>query len=314
MNRALTRCAAALALAAALAAGCASPARKATTSDAELARLSSAARKAFDAGAPDKAVPLFTQALDRARALDDAAALASVAYNLAACRLETADLDGADRAAAEAEDSAVRAGIPADAIILLRGRIALARGDAKAAGELARRIPAGKAKPDKAMRAAAGLLRADAELALKDLPGTRLAVSEVRKLLTPSSAPALRAATDEAEARLLLAEDQPSAAADLFERAAAGRSEANQSAHVPLLLGRAAEAREAAGDKAAAADCAYRAGRACAGLGRSDEALNWLQTARRLNQGQTDGATLDALVNALERELAARKDAAVAPR
>lgn len=314
MNRALTRCAAALAFAAVFAAGCASPAPKATTSDAELARLSSAARKAFDAGAPDKAVPLFAQALDRARALDDAAALASVAYNLAACRMETGDLDGAARAASEAEDSAVRAGSPTDAVVLLRGRIALARGDAKTAGDLARRIPAGNTKPDRAILASAGLLRADAALAQKDLPGARLAVSEVRKLLAPSAAPALRAAADEADAHILLAEDQPSSAAAFFELASTGRSESNQAIHVPRLLGHAAAAREAAGDKAAAADCAYRAGRACAGLGRYDEALNWLQTARRLNQGLTDGATLDDLVNALEREIAARRDSAAAPR
>ena len=52
--------------------------------DADLGRLASAARKVFDMGEPARAVPLYRDALARARALDDAAAIGAVGANLAA--------------------------------------------------------------------------------------------------------------------------------------------------------------------------------------------------------------------------------------
>lgn len=313
MNRAapFVACSAA-AILALLAAGCGTPPPAASTSDAELARLAGAARKVFDAGSAEKAIPLYVQALDRARALDDARAIAPVAASLAACRLETGDLDGAARAADEAAAAALRAGSPSGGITILRGMIALARGDAKGATARAQEVRLAKGLTA-SLAVSAGLLQADAALASNDPLGARLTISEVRKLLAPSSSAALRAQADETEARILLAESRPIEAAEAFERAAAGRTEAGQSARVPALLGQASATYGVEGVWRAAADCAYRAGRAYAGDGRFLQARNWLQTARRLLRDRAEGADLLAAVVSLEQELAAREAAAARP-
>ena len=319
MNAALPRmrptsaaAAAALILAASgllLAAGCRS-ASVIRATDMELGRLAGTARKVFDMGDAARAAPLYRAALDRARALDDPAAVAATAGNLAACLLDAGDPDGARRAIREARDSLHRTGgSEADALIL-ESRIALAQGRPDEAGALAASL-ADLPAPPRTSRAAAALLAADIALRRNDPREARAALGAAARTVTPGDDPALQAWYAEAAARLRLAEDDPAGAADAFENAARLRGQASQPPRVIDNLRAAANARANAHDPAGEADCRYRAARALVGIGRTEDARALLDRAAALAGTDAD-SELRNLIEALRMELPPAQPAAPA--
>lgn len=272
--------------------------------DADLGRLATAARKVFDMGESARAVPLYRDALRRARALDDAAAIGAVGANLAACLLDTGAWDEARIAIREARDGLRRAGLAETDAAILEGRIALAQGRTDEARTVAASLSAMPA-PSRTSRAAAALLGTEIALATDDFLVARAALDTAGRLTGPDDAPALLAWQAETRARLNLAADVPSAAADAFEEAARLRGRASQAGRVAANLLAAAAARGKAGDKAGEADCLYRAARALAGSGRTDAARQPLERAAALAGDAPGAAGLRERIAALAAELGA---------
>ena len=92
--------------------------------DAVLTNAMTSGRLAFERGLNAEAVVLCRQALDRAREMDDAAAIADASYNLAAALVRAGDYAGAATALLESEAEARRAGGKLADVLLLRARVA----------------------------------------------------------------------------------------------------------------------------------------------------------------------------------------------
>lgn len=267
--------------------------------DTELGRLASLARKVFDMGEPARAIPLYREALQRARALDDPSAVGAVGANLAACLFDAGDLDAARRAVREARDGLRRAKRSEANAAILEGRIALAQGradEARAAAKTALSAPA------QTSHAAAALLVADIALATDDLPGARSALANAARWIGPDDDASLLAWQAGTKARMLSAADAPAAAAEAFEEAARQRGRASQAPRVAANLLAAAAAHAKAGNAAGEADCLYRAARALAGAGRPAEARPLLDSAASFAAGMPD-ARLRESITALKAEL-----------
>ncbi len=270
--------------------------------DADLGRLATAARKVFDMGEPGRAVPLYREALRRARALNDDAAVGAVGANLAACLLDTGAYDAAREAVREARDGLRRAGRPEADAAILEGRIARAQGRADEARSLTASLAAMPA-PSRTSRAAAALLAADIALDADAAATARTAVDEAVRWLRPGDAPALLAWQSETQARLYAASGAHTKAAAAFEEAARLRGRASQANRVTANLRAAADAHAIAGSRGGEADCLYRAARALAGAGRSTEALPLLDRAARCAADAPETAGLRELIAALKAEL-----------
>lgn len=275
-----------------------------TATDADLGRLASSARKVFDMGEPARAIPLYREALQRARALNDDAAVGAVGANLAACLFDAGALDAARETVREARDGLRRAKRPEADAALLEGRIALAQGradDARAAVASLAAMPS----PTRTSRIAAALLAADLALATDDFPGARAAIDTAARLTGPDDDASLLAWQAEARARTLLAADAPSGAAAAFEDAARHRGHASQAPRVAANLLAAAAAHAKAGNKAGEADCLYRTARAFVAAHRVAEARPLLNRAASLAAETPEAAGLRPLIDALAQELAA---------
>jgi tetratricopeptide (TPR) repeat protein len=92
--------------------------------DAVLTNAMTSGRLAFERGLNAEAVGLYRQALDRAREMDDAVAIADASYNLGAARVRAGDYAGAAAALLESEAEARRAGRNVADVLLLRARAA----------------------------------------------------------------------------------------------------------------------------------------------------------------------------------------------
>jgi len=92
--------------------------------DVVLASAMTSGRLAFERGLEAEAAVLFRQALNRAREMDAAAAIADASYNLAATLVKAGDYPGAAAALFESESEARRAGGSVADVLLLRARVA----------------------------------------------------------------------------------------------------------------------------------------------------------------------------------------------
>lgn len=258
-----------------LASGCVGvrPAAPLPAPDPETGRLAQQARQLFDRQRPAQAIPLYEAALDRARALDDASAVARLAYNLGACRLETGDASGAAAALEEALQAARVAELPEGETRLLLGFAAMKQGGTDRTLALCRKAieaPRGQTEPN--LRLRFQLLRAQAYLEGGQIDRAEESLKEALPQVTAKAPPAVRAQAAFLEGALQALKKTPSAAAEAFEREAACWSEARRPTDVAAALGRAAHERKQAGEVPAEADLRYRAARAYLGLGRLAEA------------------------------------------
>lgn len=300
-SRALTVCILVAALS-----GCRSTPPPAVTMDADLSRLAAAARRVFDMGETDRAIPLYREALARARALDDAAAVGVMAANLSACLLDVDDPDAALQAVREARASLRRAGRSDLEAAVLEARIELARGDPDVAARIAEAWRGARPVAARDSLAAAALVDASIALALSDVEDAGAAIAAAGQLVASSSAPSLRAWHAEIVGRFELVAGRPAASAAAFEAAAKLRGAVSQSRRVVENLLTAATAYEAGGGTTEAADCLYRAGRALIGLGQPAEAGPVLARAADLARGSGDAGGLPARIESLQAELASQ--------
>ena len=133
-------------------AGCANaPLPTGPPRDAVLTNAMTSARLAFERGLNTEAVVLYRQALDRAREMDDASAIADAAYNLAAALVQAGAYQDARLALLEAEAEARRAGGNLADVLLMRAKVARLNGATSEVVALADRV-----LTDPASRPAAG--------------------------------------------------------------------------------------------------------------------------------------------------------------
>lgn len=248
-----------MALAAVMLAGCATPPPPQFT-DADWVSDTTTGRGCYERGDFRRAADAFGRAQQRARALDDADALAVAAVNravslLAAGQAEEA-LAGVDEALADARVADARqvellvAGARAEAV-LERTDAALARVDA-----------ALKLAPDDTLKAQALMARSAAWLAKKDTAAATKALAEGMPPKDWDRLPAsLRAEKAVQQAQIAVAAEKPAEALALQDDAAALWKQAGRLPEMARALAAAGRQAQAAGDLANACDRFYRSAR-----------------------------------------------------
>lgn len=138
------------------------PLPKGPPPDAVLTNAMASARLAFERGMNSEAVVLYRQALDRAREMDDASAIANAAYNLAAAQVQAGAYADARLALLEAEAETRRGGGNVADVLLMRAKVARLSGMTSEAAALADRVLADPAsRPASAHRVQVHVLKGD---------------------------------------------------------------------------------------------------------------------------------------------------------
>jgi tetratricopeptide (TPR) repeat protein len=248
--------------------GCAtSPTSTVPPKDKELSRTSNLARAAFEEGATAKAVDLYGKALNRARAMDDAAAIGNAAYNLALCRIILGQLDQASTLLAEAKAAFERSGSnPAD-VLLLEATVAQRQGKLEQALSLADQVLS--ASPDENDLFQVALLKGTIACEQGDPARARTALVGADRhhvINVP-----LLAARERLAGSIFLLERNPAEAAAAFDRAAALFQTAKHYRDMALALQRAGKAYREAGDRQRAEDRLSRATRSLAAQGEKTQ-------------------------------------------
>ncbi len=264
----------ALVVAILLAAGCAAP--KAQFTDADWVSHSTTGRGAYERGDFRRAAEAYGRAQQRARALDDADALAVASANRAVALMAAGRAAEARMAIEEAL---------ADGRISPRRRAELLVGGAQAAvalghpdDALVQAAAALKENPGEATRAQALLAQSAAHLAKGD---PERAADVLASGLSPKAwarLPAvMQAERRQRLARIAAAEGRPADAAAGFDEASTLWSEAGRLPEMARALADAGRQARQAGDVAGAGDRLYRAARSLWSQGHIDEALPVLE-------------------------------------
>jgi tetratricopeptide (TPR) repeat protein len=249
-------------------AGCAAaPPSTVPREDKELSQASDLARAAFEDGATARAVDLYSKALNRAIAMDDAPEIGNAAYNLALGQIILGQLDQASAALAVARAAFQRSGTnPAD-VLLLEATIAQRQGELEQALSLADQVLS--ASSDESHRFQVALLKGTVACGQDDPASARTALAEADQHHVTNTP--LLAARERLAGNIFLREGNPAEAAPAFDRAAALFQKAKHYRDMALTLRRAGAAYREAGDTQRAEDRLFRAKRSLAAQGEKAE-------------------------------------------
>ena len=264
-----------VALGAMLAAGCASPPESQFT-DADWVSHATTGRGAYERGDYARAADAYGRAEQRARALDDADALAVAAVNRATCLL--ADGKAAEALASVAEalaDARVASARRAELQVAgARAELALGKSDEA----IARVAEALRLEPAPALKAQALLAKSGAELAKKDPAAAAKALSDGMSLQEWNRLPeSLQAEQAALRSRIAVAEKKPAEAMALQDEAAMLWKKAGRLPEMARALAEAGRQAQAADDLAVACDRFYRAARSLWAQGLRPEAIRVLE-------------------------------------
>ena len=174
--------------------GCAtSPTATVPPKDKELSRASDRARAAFEDGATARAIDLYTRALNRARAMDNATEIANTAYNLALCYIVEGQLDQASASLAEAEAAFERSGSTPPDVLLLEATVAQRQGKLEQAVSLADQVLSASLDENNLFQAI--LLKGTVACEQADLARARAALAEAEQYHCHQCHPAGRQGT-----------------------------------------------------------------------------------------------------------------------
>jgi tetratricopeptide (TPR) repeat protein len=262
-------------------------------------------RLAFERGLNAEAAELFRQALDRAREMDDAAAIADASYNLAAARVQAGEYGRAAAALLESETEARRAGGNVADVLLLRGRVARLNGTPSEAVALADRVLADPAsRPTAAHRVQAHVLKGEVAAEEEDWTAAEEQARRARGALGragDTASPALLAGVVGLRARIARGRGDLREAARLFDRRADLLRQARLYRDLVDAVADAAQAWASLGSPAEAGPRFYRAARAAAAQGDVGRFRSLLGQAADA-AGATGDERLLALVRALRIE------------
>jgi tetratricopeptide (TPR) repeat protein len=187
-----------------------------------LTNAMSSGRLAFERGLNTEAVVLYRQALDRAREMDDASAVADTAYNLAAALVQAGVYEDARAALLEAEAETRRGGGNVADVLLMRAKVARLEGTTSEAAALADRVLADPAsRPAPGHRVQAHVLKGEVAAEERNWPGAveqaRLA-QEALGRAGDTVSPALLAGVVGLRGRIALGRGDLTAAAQFYDR------------------------------------------------------------------------------------------------
>jgi hypothetical protein len=264
--------------------------REPPPSDPSLAGEWRLARYALQEGQTRQAVVLYERVLGRAYARDDAGAIGDVGYESALALLRDGEPRQAAERARQIRLELERRGADVFAELFLVEAVArYEAGEAEPARVAAQAAIARARRDDLATRARAnfilGLLAADAG----DAAG---AARALRDMGEPAQDP-LRADAQELRGRWLMLQGRAETARPAFVEAAKIRRDLRDYVGMATAMAAGAEAAEASGDDAGAADLYYRAGRSAAARGDDEKARTWLTRALDLAV-ENDLATIEA--------------------
>lgn len=266
--------------------------------DAHTVSILETARHAFLAGRYDQAAAGYARALDRAHALDDAAAIALAGQELAISDLRRGKAERAAAVAARTRSDLARRGHPGlPALALAEATARYRLGQSQQAWQLAQEAIESSKDPLISARATylTGLLAADR--------GDRTALRIAIKRLPASEQPELAADRLALTGRLALLDGEAGAAFNAFTAEERLRRTSGDEAGVARALTSAAQAAEKGGRRSEAADLYFRAGRSAVQAGSGGgEAAALLRHAEQLAR-QTSQPELAAEAVRLRRAL-----------
>jgi hypothetical protein len=256
-----------------LLAGCggSAPPPVAPTGDPQLARSERVARLAFSQRQLEEAARSYRDALDKAYARDDVAAIGDNGFSLAVVELRRSRVEDALKVirATTAELTRRERGIPVD-LRLVEATALYRSGDGAAASALAEELARGSGEVAARAQFLRGTIAADRHDAE--------AIAAVVAALGASTAPELRADATELTGRRALILGDREAAKRALVSAADLRREGLDYAGMARALSLAAQASEGG----EAAGYYLRAGRTAMLIGAKDDARRWLGEAKRL--------------------------------
>lgn len=257
-----------------LAAGCAAPPAPRFT-DADWVSHVTTGRGAYARGDYRRAADAYGRAQQRARALDDAEALAVAAVNRATALVAAGQaaeaLAGLDEALADARIESVRRA----ELLVATARAEQARGQPAAA--LERAAAALKLNPAPALQAQALLAQSGAELAQDDPAAATRMLAKMPAKAWAALPESLQAEQAEMRAAIAAAEKKPKEAWAQQDEAAALWKKAGRLPDMARALAAAGRQALAADDLAGAADRFYRSARSLWAQGLRPEALRVLE-------------------------------------
>ena len=277
--------------------------------DVVLTNAMTSGRLAFERGLNAEAVGMYRRALERAREMDDAGAIADAAYNLAAALAQGGDYGGAAAALLESEAEARRAGGNIADVLLLRARVARLNRNPSEAAALADRVLADSAsRPTPGHRALAHVLKGELAVDEGDWSAAeqeaRLARTALGKV-GDSASPAVLSGVVGLRGEVARGRGSLGEAAQLFDRRVDLLRQARLYRDLPGAIADSAQAWMSLGNPAEAGPRFYRAARAAAAQSDIARARSLLSQA-----SAAAGAARDERLLALARALQIEFDGA----
>ena len=277
--------------------------------DIAIANAAAAAQAAFARGLCELAASYYGQALNRARAADNAEAIGNYAYNRAVCMIAIGELDQARALLDEAEQELNRAGVPLADVLLVQAQLAYHyasqdKATLAAVEATAQRVLTDpRAQPNAGQRAQVALLLAEVACRQGNLEAAERQLTTARLLSDTALAAGLQAGLARAAGCVDLARQQPAEAGVRFDEEAEWLRAGQRYADMARALRRAAGAYRQAGLLEKAAERYYRAARSWLGQGDSARAKEDLESARAL-AGQLQNKRLQRLIDDLHQTTA----------
>jgi hypothetical protein len=279
---------------------CGSSHQPATPDDAIMRQNAHAAGLALSLERPNEAIEKYKQALERARARDDATAIGDYGYDIAVAQLVANEPKQAlDTIRATRRELALRVATSFPAMDLAEATACYRVGDKATSDKLAAQVEA-SAEPVTAARASflRGLIAAD----VGNTAGLNRAIA---RLASPTS-PNQQADEDELLARRELAQGAFASAVEQAERSAELRRQERDYRDMARVLALAADAQARAGRADLAAALYIRAGRSAAAQGNVDAARSWLHRAMELGSDATLHREAQSAIDTIGHGVSAR--------
>jgi len=273
--------------------------------DAVLTNAMTSGRLAFERGLNPEAVALYRQALDRAREMDDAVAIADASYNLAAALVRGGEIARAATALLESEAEARRAGGNVADVLLLRAKVARLNGAPAEAVQLANRVLADTAsRPSGGHRVQAHVLKGELAVEEKNWSLAEQQAGLARDALGrigSTASPAVLAGVVGLRAQVARGRGSLKEAAQLFDRRADFLRQSRLYRDMADAIADSAEIWTSLGTPAEAGPRFYRAARAAAAQGDEIHARSLLSKASEAAHTARDDVLL-ALISVLRAE------------
>lgn len=246
----------------------------------ELARVTQAARTAFEQSSASQAARLYVRALKMARVQDDPAEIGNNAYNLAACLIVLGDYEDARDLIREAKREFERAKHSQTMLLLLEAKAARLQGHLDEALALTGQVLTSlKDRDAGSYPLQVFLLKTQIACDRKDAAAAKVEFANVEKELRKNQDGALKADAAGVAGQIALLENDPARAAQAYDQQADDFKRTRKYRDMALALGSAGQAYLQANLLGPAVDRFYRAARSLYAQGDELAALKMIESA-----------------------------------